>query len=331
MDEETKLPSSDSSLGREALYCKGSGEGQPELPSGTEQAQVGEVERASGSFPLDESQYPWPRLKPQFVRFTRTQRLMHLAVMVSFLGLAFTGLPIKFSDSEIVVSLAQYVPIRALGLIHRICALITFTYFLGHLAYLGWRIITGRSRGMFWGPDSMVPQPKDLQDLRDQLRWFLFQGPRPRFGRWTYWEKFDYWAVFWGVTMIGTSGLLLWFPSFFARWLPGWVFNLATIIHSEEALLAMGFIFTIHFFNTHMRPNKFPMDLVIFTGRMTEHYFREEHPEEYERIMGSGAIIQRIAPEPTGDILLVYRLVGYGGFLLGLGAIVLIAAAWIFR
>jgi len=177
----------------------------------------------------------------------------------------------------------------------------------------------------------MVPQPKDLRDLRDQFRWFLFLGPRPRFDRWTYWEKFDYWAVFWGVTMIGSSGLLLWFPSFFAKWLPGWVFNLATIIHSEEALLAMGFIFTIHFFNTHMRPRKFPMDLVIFTGRMTEDYFREEHPEEFVRTLKTGTIRERLAPEPTGDILLVYKIVGWTGFLLGIGAVILIAIAWTTR
>lgn len=280
---------------------------------------------------LDDSQYPWPRRRPQFIRFTRTQRIMHLAVMTSFLGLALTGLPIKFSDSDIVVSLAQYVPIRALGLIHRVCALITFGYFLGHLSYLMWRVVSGKTKGMFWGPDSMVPQPKDLKDLRDQFRWFFFLGPRPKFGRWTYWEKFDYWAVFWGVTVIGSSGLLLWFPSFFAQWLPGWVFNLATIVHSEEALLAMGFIFTIHFFNTHMRPNKFPMDLVIFTGKMTERYFREEHPEEYERAIRSLDILKRVAPEPTGDILLVYKLIGWSGFLLGTGAIVLICLAWATR
>jgi len=131
--------------------------------------------------------------------------------------------------------------------------------------------------------------------------------------------------------MIGSSGLLLWFPSFFAKWLPGWVFNLATIIHSEEALLAMGFIFTIHFFNTHMRPRKFPMDLVIFTGRMTEDYFREEHPEEFVRTLKTGTIRERLAPEPTGDILLVYKIVGWTGFLLGIGAVILIAIAWTTR
>jgi cytochrome b subunit of formate dehydrogenase len=263
------------------------------------------------------------------VRFTRAQRITHVAVMVSFLGLALTGVPLKFSESEIVRSMAPYLPVRGFGLIHRACAVITFAYFLSHLGYLLWRIVAGRTRGMFWGPDSMVPQPKDLKDLKQQFRWFFFMGPPPRFGRWTYWEKFDYWAVFWGVTMIGSTGLILWFPSFFAQWFPGWIFNVATIIHSEEALLAMCFIFTIHVFNTHLRPNKFPIDLVIFSGRMSEKYFREEHPEQYEAAMRDGAPRVRLAPEPTGDILVVYKIVGYCAFTLSVATVILIAASLI--
>ena len=112
----------------------------------------------------------------------------------------------------------------------------------------------------------MLPGKQDLAEFIQSLKWFLRRGPRPAYGRWTYWEKFDYFAVFWGVAIIGATGLLLWFPVVFTRVLPGWVLNVATIIHSDEALLAVGFIFTVHFFNTHFRPEKFPMDTVIFTG-----------------------------------------------------------------
>ena len=87
-------------------------------------------------------------------------------------------------------------------------------------------------------------------------------------------EKFDYFAVFWGIFVIGSTGLMLWFPEFFTLIFPGWLINVATIIHSDEALLAAGFIFTVHFFNTHLRPEKFPMDIVIFTGRMTLEEFK---------------------------------------------------------
>ena len=84
--------------------------------------------------------------------------------------------------------------------------------------------------------------------------------------------------------IIGGSGLVLWFPKFFARVLPGTMFNLALLIHGEEALLAVCFIFTIHFFNSHLRPEKFPVDKVIFTGTLPEEELRHERPAEYERL-----------------------------------------------
>lgn len=82
----------------------------------------------------------------------------------------------------------------------------------------------------------------------------------------TYWEKFDYWAVLWGTGLMGAAGLVLWFPVAASRLLPGWMFNVALFVHGAEATLAIGFIFVIHFFNGHLRPGKFPMDMVIFTG-----------------------------------------------------------------
>jgi hypothetical protein len=84
---------------------------------------------------------------------------------------------------------------------------------------------------------------------------------------------------------IGFSGLMLWFPEFFTLFLPGWILNIATIVHSDEALLASGFIFTIHFFNTHFRPSKFPIDTVIFTGRFPKYELVEERQEQYHRLL----------------------------------------------
>ena len=110
------------------------------------------------------------------------------------------------------------------------------------------------------------PDLAGLERLRGPQKWFFGKGPRPQFDRWTYWEKFDYFAVFWGVFAIGLSGLIMWFPEFFSRFMPGWMINVALIVHSDEALLAAGFIFTVHFFNTHFRLEKFPMDTVIFSG-----------------------------------------------------------------
>jgi hypothetical protein len=90
------------------------------------------------------------------------------------------------------------------------------------------------------------------------MKWFLGRGPRPQYGRWTYWEKFDYFAVFWGVAVIGGTGMMLWFPSIFTRVLPGWMVNVATTIHSDEALLAVSFIFVVHFFQHPLPAGKVP-------------------------------------------------------------------------
>ena len=91
--------------------------------------------------------------------------------------------------------------------------------------------------------------------------------------------------MFWGVAVIGATGLILWFPTFFTRLMPGWVVNVATTIHSDEALLAVCFIFSVHFFNTHFRPEKFPIDTVIFTGGMPLEEFKKDRPREYQEMV----------------------------------------------
>jgi len=176
----------------------------------------------------------------------------------------------------------------------------------------------------FWGPNSLVPNLKDGQDIVGMFKWFFGKGPRPQFDRYTYWEKFDYWAVFWGMFIIGGSGFMLWFPNFFAQLLPGWVFNVAMIVHGEEALLAVGFIFTIHFFNGHLRPEKFPMDLVIFTGRLPEHELIDERPLEYERLVRQRGLKAIEAPTPTSQAVLFSRLLGTFGLVLGIITILII-------
>jgi len=139
----------------------------------------------------------------------------------------------------------------------------------------------------------------------------------PEFDRFTYWEKFDYWAVFWGMAIIGSSGFLLWFSSFFGRRVPGWMFNIALVIHSEEALLAVWFIFAIHFFNSHLRPEKFPIDLVIFTGRVSEEELRAERPLEYRRLVESGELAARESGPPYLWLRNLGKIVGFAAVAVG--------------
>ena len=220
--------------------------------------------------------------EPAYVRFEGFHRTLHVIVIVSFLGLALTGLPLKYSEQNWAKRLASALGgFESTSFWHRVCAVMTVFYFTAHLIWLARKIYECRAAGMSWreiffGPDSMVPVLRNARDLAGMLRWFFGMGKKPTFERWTYWEKFDYWAVFWGVAIIGSSGLMLWFPEFFSRFFPGQLLNVAKVIHSEEALLATGFIFTIHFFNTHLRAEKFPMDMSMLTGLVSEEELKEE-------------------------------------------------------
>lgn len=259
-------------------------------------------------------------------RFTREERVLHALLMLTFVGCALSGLPLIFADQGWAVVLARMLGgFQGAGLIHRVCAAVMLSVFAVHVALIVRRGLANRDwLGIVWGPDSMVPQPQDGIDMFRHFKWFVGMGPRPTFDRWTYWEKFDYWAVFWGMAIIGGSGLLLWFPFFFGKFLPGWMFNLAALVHGEEALLAVGFIFTIHFFNGHLRPEKFPMDTVVFTGRISEHELKAERGMEYQRMVADGSLASREAPPPTMESRAFGWFVGGAALVLGIVAILLI-------
>jgi cytochrome b subunit of formate dehydrogenase len=269
-----------------------------------------------------------PSRREYILRFDRYDRLTHGFLMLSFLGLAGTGMPLLFSDQRWAWWLSRlWGGFVAAGVLHRIFAAILMATFVAHIARIAQRVLVKKELWRLWGPDSMVPQPRDLRDMYAHFRWFLGLGPRPKFGHFTYWEKFDYWAVFWGMLIIGGSGVLLWFPTLFARVLPGSVFNVAMLVHGEEALLAVGFIFTIHFFNGHLRPEKFPMDIVIFTGRMPREEFEVEHRDEYERLTRTGQLASVIAGPPSARATIVGRVIGTAAVLVGLTLVILIIYA----
>jgi cytochrome b subunit of formate dehydrogenase len=223
------------------------------------------------------------------VRFTLGQRYLHAVLMSTFIGLALTGLPLRFSHSVWAERFAHTVGgFTAILFFHKFCAVLLTAAFLIHVGDVFYRGVVKRQKGIFWGPNSLVPRLKDFTDLYEHFAWFLWLGPRPKFDRFSYWEKFDYWAVFWGMAIIGISGYVMWFAPFFARFIPGSWLNVALLLHGEEALLAVWFIFAIHFFNTHLRPESFPMDMVIFTGKETEQEFREKRWAEHERLVEIG-------------------------------------------
>jgi cytochrome b subunit of formate dehydrogenase len=271
--------------------------------------------------------------EPYVRRFTNYQRNLHLVVIASFLGLALTGMLLKFSYAGWARVLARlFGGFEGAGLVHRFCAVLTFAYFGLHLFDLyRHRSRHGGSWWQFiWSSKSMLFNRRDWHELVGALKWFFGRGPRPEYGRWTYWEKFDYFAVFWGVAVIGSTGLLLWFPAFFTRLLPGSMINVATTIHSDEALLAVGFIFTVHFFNTHFRPEKFPIDTVVFTGGVPLEEFKRDRPREYRELVESGQLEQLLMPPPAPLAVQLWRRLGFTALTIGLLLIVLIIYASVF-
>jgi multisubunit Na+/H+ antiporter MnhB subunit len=191
---------------------------------------------------------------------------------------------------------------------------------------------TGRKiASQVFGPDSPVPTFQDVRDWWAHQKWFFGKGEQPQFDRWTYWEKFDYMAVFWGVAVIGLSGLVMWFPEAFTTFLPGWAINVALVIHSDEALLATGFIFTFHFFNVHFRLEKFPIDTVIFSGRVSRTELHHERRRQLERWEKEGKLEEHRVKDEWSSWKKIAIPAGVIAFILGVGIVVLVYSAMITR
>ena len=274
----------------------------------------------------------------QFVRFQPFERFLHMLVVSSFLLLVLTGMPLKFYYTDWAKAVFGILggPQTARTL-HHFGAVVTFLYFTLHVSdtviHL-WKHRkylldpeTGKLKlSRLWKamshPDSMIPTKQDLKDFIDHNKWFFGKGPKPQFDRWTYFEKFDYLAVFWGIFAIGVSGLIMWFPEFFSHLMPGWMINVSLIIHSDEALLAAGFIFTVHFFNTHFRLEKFPMDTVIFSGRIAKSEMLHERKRWYDRLVAEGRLDSFRVKDEWDAWKGIAKTFGY--FFFGLGVVLLI-------
>ena len=270
----------------------------------------------------------------QFQRFSRLNRALHGIMIVSFISLALTGMTLKFSYTGWAAFLSRRLGgFESAGFIHRAAAVAMFCLFVAHLWDLNRKRrqeYGGSALKMLFGPDTMLLTKRDLADFVGSIKWFVGAGPRPRYGRWTYWEKFDYFAVFWGIFIIGSTGLMLWFPVLFTRVLPGAVINVATIIHSDEALLATGFIFTVHFFNTHLRPEKFPMDTVVFTGRMPVAEFKRDKPDEYDALVAAGKLEENLVEPYQPVVIRAIRAFAWTALAIGTSMVLWIVYAMVF-
>jgi len=241
------------------------------------------------------------------IRFSVLHRLLHWVVMIGFVGLALTGFSLYFGSQwwarGVVFLLGG--PER-FGYWHRFWAVITYGSVLIHLGWLFY--FKTLLKGRLTGPQTLFPSPKDFKDLSGHIRYFLGQARPPRFDRFTYYEKFDYWAILVGMNTMGLTGLILWFPEFFSVFMPGYFINLAQIIHLYEAIMAVALKLVCHMITAHLRPEIFPLDRTIFSGRTTAERMQKEHGGEWDtwsNPAGSGpsAVAKAVAQEKLADAL----------------------------
>ncbi len=219
-------------------------------------------------------------------RFGLSLRIQHIILFTTFLLLAFTGWGLKYAYQDPASAWIRFWGgAEMAGLIHRVAGIILLLDFIFHQFYL---INLARKKDFRL---SLLPTPKDLLDVIHNFQYYLgFRKDRPYFGKFTYLQKFDYWAVYWGMVIIGISGFFLTFPvmvsSLFPTWTLAWIWDLIFIMHSDEALLAIVFILIIHFYNEHLRSEIFPMSFVWLTGKMSIDDLKHHHPAEYDNLFG---------------------------------------------
>ena len=192
--------------------------------------------------------------------------------------------------------------VTAAGIYHRLAAIVTVVYWTAEMLFMIVMVVRRRGKNVR-SPGSIMFGKKDLEDMVGMFAWFFGRGPKPQFDRYTYWEKFDYVSLAIGTVIIGAHRVHDVVPAQDHRVLPGIFLNIALVIHSNEALLAMGVIFIfVHFFSAHLRPESFPIDKVIFTGTLPVDHYREERPLEYARHVREGTLdeVHRRAHDHAG-------------------------------
>lgn len=205
-------------------------------------------------------------------RFSLSQRIEHLLTLGSFVVLAVTGLPQKYAGAEWAQTMISLMGgIQTVRVIHRIAATVLMLETVYHLVALGYRLAVQRVRL------TMLP---GLGDAKEGLAAFLYNlGLRkdpPQAGRFSFGEKFEYWALVWGTVVMVITGFMLWNPIATTNWLPGQFIPAAKAAHGGEALLAVLSIIIWHMYHVHIRS----FNKSMFTGQMSEHEMLEEHPRE---------------------------------------------------
>ncbi len=214
---------------------------------------------------------------PSMVRMTTNQRWQHLVLLTSFIVLVLTGFALKFPYSWLAEVLGMGEHLRSM--IHRIAGVILIGAGIYHLFYLaaareGRRLIC-----------ALAPVPRDVFDVWGTMRYYLgLSKERPKFGRFSYAEKAEYWALVWGTALMGLTGIMLWAKVWVGNLLARWWIDVATSIHFYEAILATLAIVVWHFYQVFLDPDVYPMNWAWWDGKMPVEHYREEHGLDTEAL-----------------------------------------------
>ncbi len=212
----------------------------------------------------------------EYKRFSSTQRFEHIVLLVTFSGLALTGLPQRYADQAWAQSLIGLMGgIESIRIVHRILATILMAEAIFHGGVISYKLfVLGRRATMLPG----------IRDLTDAIHWVLFnlglRREHPHLPRYNFGEKAEYLAVVWGTLVMIVTGYMLWNPISTATILPGEAIPAARAAHSAEALLAVLSVIVWHMYNVHIRR----FNRSMFTGRLSRDAMEEEHAEELEAI-----------------------------------------------
>jgi formate dehydrogenase gamma subunit len=224
------------------------------------------------------------REKHYFIRFSRSEIIQHLRVTIAFILLVLTGFALRFPDAWWAKTMSTVGFTESVrSWVHRGAALLLIYTSLHHAFYL---LTSRRGKSELI---AMIPTKKDLSDIICNLKYHLDMAKeKPRFDRFDYSQKFEYWALVWGTFIMIATGFILWFPTVFAQYLPGWAIKISETIHYYEAWLATLAIFIFHIFMVMYHPEEYPMNMTWVTGRMSVTACEERHPLWIKRLREEG-------------------------------------------
>jgi len=223
------------------------------------------------------------------LRMTRSQRWQHALLALSFVVLAISGFALRFPDSWLARMMGSSEPIRRW--MHRIAGVALLVIGAYHLVYV---LATKEGRKLV---KDLFPIKKDLADIGCAGRHLLgLSQEKPRFSRFGYVEKVEYWAVVWGTIIMGVTGLMIWFKIDVTKVLPRWGVDVATTVHYYEAILACLAIMVWHLYHVMFDPDVYPLNPSCWDGRVSEQWQQNEHPLDYPPLAGPAAAAAQNRP-----------------------------------